>query len=165
MSENDTFPTNNGAVHTVAQIIKAVMSSAAEAELGALYINSREAVPIRHLLEEMGHKQPPTPLQTDNAMANAVVNGKIQPKRTKAMDMRFHWLRDRECQQQFRIYWRPGKLNYADYWTKHHAAKHHKNIRSEYLTPYIVVEMLRMKQEQSSSGGSSSQTSRHSARV
>jgi len=35
------------------------------------------------------HKQPPTPLQTDNAMADAVVNGKIQPKRTKAMDMRF----------------------------------------------------------------------------
>ena len=64
------------------------------------------------------------------------------------MNTRLHWLRDRKCQQQFRIYWRPGKLNYADYWTKHHAAKHHKNIRSEYLTPHIVVEMLRMKQEQ-----------------
>jgi len=34
------------------------MSSAAEAELGALYVNAREAVPMRHLLEEMGHKQP-----------------------------------------------------------------------------------------------------------
>jgi hypothetical protein len=42
-------------------------------------------------------------------MADAVVNGKVQPKRTKAMDMRFHWLRDRECQEQFHIYWRPGK--------------------------------------------------------
>ena len=38
---------------------------------------------------------------------------------------------------------RPGKLNYADYWTKHHAAKHHKNVRKEFLTPHIVVEMLR----------------------
>jgi hypothetical protein len=43
----------------------------------------------------MGHKQPPTPLQTDNSTADGVINGKIQPKRTKAMDMRFHWLRDR----------------------------------------------------------------------
>jgi hypothetical protein len=75
-------------------------------------------------------------------MAEAVTNGKVQPKRTKAMDMRFHWLRDRECQRQFRIYWRPGKLNYADYWTKHHPAKHHQNIRKEFITPQIVLKML-----------------------
>jgi len=49
-----------------------------------------EAVYIRIILEEMGHTQPPTPIQTDNAMADAVINGKIQPKCTKAMDMRFH---------------------------------------------------------------------------
>ena len=85
------------------------MTSATEAELAGLYKMTREAVYIRIILEELGHKQPPTPLQTDNAMAEAVINGKVQPKRTKAMDMRFHWLRDRECQQQFRIYWRPGK--------------------------------------------------------
>jgi hypothetical protein len=34
--------------------------------------------------------QPPTPLQTDNAMADGVFNGKVQ-KQTKAIDMRFHW--------------------------------------------------------------------------
>eukprot|EP00984_Skeletonema_dohrnii_P035602 scaffold35592_cov594-Skeletonema_dohrnii-CCMP3373.AAC.1 len=58
------------------------------------------------------------------------------------MDMRFHWLRDRECQKQFRFYWRPGKTNYADYWTKHHAAKHHENIRAEFLTPQKVLATL-----------------------
>ena len=63
-----------------------------------------------------------------------VINHKIQPKRTKAMDMHFHWLRDREAQGQFNIYWRPGKTNLADYFTKHHAAAHHKNIRAEFLT-------------------------------
>ena len=90
---------------------------------------AREAVYIRIILEEMGHKQPPIPLQTDNAMTNMVINGKVQPKRTKAMDMRFHWLQDGEYQEQFQIYWRPGKLNYADYWTKHHTAKHNQNVR------------------------------------
>ena len=72
------------------------MSSAAEAEIGALYINSREAIPQRHLLEEMGHPQPPTPIQIDNTTALGVVTNTIQPKRTKAMDMRFHWLRCRK---------------------------------------------------------------------
>ncbi len=95
----------------------------------------------------MRHKQPATILQTNNAMAKAVTNGKVQPKRTKAMDMRFYWLQDRECQRQFRIYWRPGKLNYADYWTKHHSTKHHQHMRKEFITPQIVLEMLRQENE------------------
>ena len=121
------------------------MTSATESELAALYITAQEADYLRIIVEEMRHKQPPTPLQTDNAMAEAVSNGKIQPKRTKLMDMRFHWLRDRECQKN-RIYWRPGKLSYADYWTKHHAALHHQNVRKEFLTPHIVLEMFRVEQ-------------------
>jgi hypothetical protein len=76
------------------------MSSATEAELAGLYIMAREAVYIRIILKELGHKQPPTPLQTDNTMADMVINGKIQPK-PKAMNMRFHWLQDRKCQEQF----------------------------------------------------------------
>lgn len=146
LSNEAPIPPNNGAVLNIAHIIKHVMTSATEAELAALYIMAREAVYIRIVLEELGHKQPPTPLQTDNAMADAVCNGKVQPKRTKAMDMRFYWLRDRQCQEQFRIYWRPGKSNYADYWTKHHPATHHKHTRREFLTPHIVLEMLRMEQ-------------------
>jgi hypothetical protein len=109
------------------------MSLATEAELAALYIMAREAVYIRIILEEMGHKQPLTPVQTDNAMADA-------------MDMRFHWLRDRERQKQFRFYWRPGKTNYADYWTKHHLPSHHVNMRKEFLTPAIILEMINLKE-------------------
>jgi len=45
------------------------MSSATKAKLAALYIMAREAVYIQIIFEEMGHAQPPTPLQTDNAMA------------------------------------------------------------------------------------------------
>jgi hypothetical protein len=129
LSNEATIPANNGAVLNIAHIIKHVMTSATKAELAALYIMAREAVCIRIVLTEMGHKQPSTPLQTDNATTEAVCNGKIQPKQTKAMDMRFHWLRDRQCQEQFRIYWGPGKSNYADYWTKHHPATHHKHTR------------------------------------
>ena len=101
LSSDSTVPHNNGAILNIAHIIKHVMTSATEAELAALYITTREAVYLRIILEEMGHKQPPTPLQTDNAMAEAVSNGKIQPKRTKAMDMRFHWLRVENAKSNF----------------------------------------------------------------
>ena len=133
LSSESKVPTNNGAVLTIAHIMKHMVSSVTEAELAALYTVARDAVYIRIILEELVHNQPLTPLQTDNSMTEAVINGKVQLKRTKAMDMRFHWLRGRECQEQFRIYWRPGKVNYADYWTKHHAATHQQNVRKEFF--------------------------------
>ena len=142
LSSNADIPPNNGAVLNISQIIKAVLTSAAESEMGGLYINAKYAVPQRTLLIEMGHPQPPTPIQTNNSTAYGVVSNKIQPKATKAMDMRFHWLRDREAQKQFRIYWRPGSTNRGDYWTKHHPAKHHENVRPEFITAYTVVQAL-----------------------
>eukprot|EP00804_Cyclotella_cryptica_P022275 CCRYP_018105-RA/>CCRYP_018105-RA protein AED:0.44 eAED:0.42 QI:0/-1/0/1/-1/1/1/0/194 len=134
LSKNDHYPTNNGAILTILQIIKVVMSSAAEAELGALYINAREVIPLRHLLLEMDHPQPPTPIQTENSTALGVVTNTIQPKRTKAMDMCFHWLRCRINQKHFRPYWRAGATNLADYVTKHHLAFHHQAVRPLFLT-------------------------------
>ncbi len=68
MSNNTTKPPNNGAILTSAQIIKAVMSLVTEAEMGALYINCREAIPTSHTFEFMGHPQPPTPMKTDKTV-------------------------------------------------------------------------------------------------
>jgi hypothetical protein len=45
LSKNGNNPPNNGAVLNVSKIIKVVMSSAAEAELGALFINAKKSVP------------------------------------------------------------------------------------------------------------------------
>ena len=46
LSNNKEHPPNNGAILTIIQIMKAVMSSAVEAKLGALYINAKEAIYI-----------------------------------------------------------------------------------------------------------------------
>jgi hypothetical protein len=143
MSSNIADPADNGAVLNITQIIKAVMSLAEEAELSALYFNACKAVPMCLLLAEMEHIQPPTPTQTYNSTALGVVNSNIQPWQTKAIDMRFHWLRCCEAQQQFRFYWRPGKTNLGDYWTKHHCAAHHVKKRSTILTPLSIVTALR----------------------
>jgi hypothetical protein len=45
MSSNADNPINNRAILNLTQLIKAIMSSAAEAKLEALYINAREAIP------------------------------------------------------------------------------------------------------------------------
>ena len=66
LSNDEQFPPNNGAILTQASIIKAVMSSAAEAELGALFLNAKEAVYLPQILTKMGHPQPRSPIQTDN---------------------------------------------------------------------------------------------------
>ena len=50
LSENYSTPKWNGVILTISQIIRFVMSSAAEAELGALYITAKEMVPIRQTL-------------------------------------------------------------------------------------------------------------------
>jgi hypothetical protein len=52
-----------------------------KAEIGAVFINANEGAVLRTKLKELGHPQPPTPLETHS-------NGKIKQKRTKAMDMR-----------------------------------------------------------------------------
>ena len=145
MSKDDAIPANNGAILTVSQIIKAVMSSSAEAELGALFINCREAIPARQALEIMGQKQPPLPIQTDNTTALGIVNKNIARKRLKSMNMKLHWLRCRIAQKQFRHYWQPGPTNLGDYVTKHHAAIHHREVRGTYLTPKSKLNLLRRR--------------------
>ena len=91
----------------------------------------------------MGHPQPKTPIQTDNSTAEGVINSKIQPKCTKSMDMRFEWLKEREAKEQFCFYWRSGKTNLADYFTKHHLLAHHRNVRGEFLTR--VADLLHLR--------------------
>jgi hypothetical protein len=44
-------------------------------------------------IAELGHPQPCTPMQADNATTQALLTNKILPKALKAMDIRFYWLR------------------------------------------------------------------------
>jgi hypothetical protein len=143
MAGTEEIPINNGAVLNISQIIKAVMSSAAEAELGALFINAKTAVSMRWTLKELGHPQPGTPIQTNNSTAHALLTNKILPKALKAMDMRFRWLRCRTAQGQFHYYWRPGTQNLADYWTKHQPASHHKSFCPQILTSAADPEYIK----------------------
>jgi hypothetical protein len=62
---------------------KLVISSAAEAEIGAVFINAKEGAVLGTTLEELGHKQPPTPMKTDNTTATGYINGTINKNAQK----------------------------------------------------------------------------------
>jgi hypothetical protein len=68
----------NGAILIFSKVLKHIMSSAAEAEIGAVFINAEEGAVIRTTLEELGHNQPPTPMETDNTTATGYSNGTIK---------------------------------------------------------------------------------------
>jgi len=144
----------NGAVLALTGILKNVMSSAAEAEVGALFTNTKEGTILRTTLEEMGHPQPATPVTTDNSTACGIANDTIKQQRSRAIDMRFYWVRDRVQQGQFIIYWAPGSINLADYYTKHHSPAHHRKMRATYLhTPNAANIVVKLSTGQSALRG------------
>ena len=74
LGNNDDSMQNNGAIHVIAKIIKNVVSSAAEAEIAGVFINAKEAVPIKLGLEELGHPQGATEIVTNNSTASQIIN-------------------------------------------------------------------------------------------
>jgi hypothetical protein len=106
--------TLNGSILNVAAVIKNMVVSAAESEVGECFHKAQSGAPLRVTLTELGHTQPPTPLRTDSSTSYGIVNETIRQKGSKAMDMRYHWITDRVRQKQFDVYWRPGRENLAD---------------------------------------------------
>ena len=91
---------------------------------------------IRPILEEIGHPQPPTPVQTDNSMAVGIANGTIGKKiqghgwtcvstgsKTESNNKDSFWSSTRT----------KGILNRGDYSTKHHPTSRHIKMRPTYL--------------------------------
>jgi hypothetical protein len=70
--ENDPFPQFNGAIPSIAQIIKFVMALASKSELAALFITAHEMIPHHQTLIAMGWPQPKSPIQTYNFTAVGV---------------------------------------------------------------------------------------------
>jgi len=132
-------PTLNGAIHINSSIMNNVMASATEAEVGALFHNAQDRCTFRQCLLFLGHPQPATPIQTDNACAEEIINDTVKQKRSKAIDMQFYWVRDHVRQGQFRIYWKPRKDNKGDSFTKHHPTSHHREMHPIYLHEHALL--------------------------
>ena len=123
----------NGAIYAFCGILKIVVTSAAEAELAALFLNAKEGKIIRLILEELGHHQPPTPMHCDNKTATGIANDTVKKQRSRSMEMRFFFITDQVNRGLFDVQWHPGQENLADYYTKHFDARHHQEVRPWYL--------------------------------
>jgi hypothetical protein len=91
--------TLNGSILNVVSVIKNMVASVAESEVGACFQNAQSGEPLRVTLTELGHIQPATPLLTDKSTAFGILNEIIKQKRSKSMNMRYHWLTDRVRQK------------------------------------------------------------------
>ena len=120
LSEDTPLPTRNVHILTVAQIIKFVMFSAAEAEISGLSISAKAMVQLCKSLMEMGWPQPKYPIQYDKSSAVGVSNDTIIQCKTKTISIQYHCLRCRKAQCQFHFFWATGADNLADYSTKNH---------------------------------------------
>jgi hypothetical protein len=130
--QNSRKHIHNGPILATSTVYKNVLSSVMEAEFAETFVNTKEGVNVRNILNDMGHLQPQTPLLTDNLATFGIVSGKKKQQRSQAIYMRFYWLKDREAQEQFMMLWAPGKLNLTDYYTKHHVPAHHQSVKRLY---------------------------------
>jgi hypothetical protein len=123
----------NGAVLVICKTLRGVLSSAAETETGGVFHNAQTAIILRRILNALGHPQPPTPVRTDNLVANSFVHSNIKQCRSKTWDMRWNWLHDKQAHNEVEVYWGPGNVNEADYFTKHRPPSYHKLTRPCYI--------------------------------
>ena len=134
LGSDDTSEPVNAAVDIVCTILPTVTSSTAESEYVALFINGQKGEPLRNTLFDLGYPQGATPLKTDNECATGIATDSIQQRRSKAILMRFHWIRERVRLGHFHVYWRPGDENIADYFTKAHPVHHIRRMRPALVT-------------------------------
>jgi hypothetical protein len=134
---NQNDPTRiNGSIHVFSTIIPCVVASAGEAEYAALFAAGQHAASLRTTLADMGYTQAPTIIMCDNTSAIGIATDSIKQKRSKAVDMRFHWIRDRVRQNQFIVAYIPTLQNLADYFTKNLPKEYHSKFHS-----YLVYNM------------------------
>ena len=74
-------PNVNAAILVECKTLRHGVASSAEAETSGIFHNTQRAVPIRYMLIQLGHPQPPTPVKTDNETSNNFIYNNITQKR------------------------------------------------------------------------------------
>ncbi len=129
MAGKDNIPFNNGAILNILQIIQAVMSSAAEAELGALFINAKNW----HLdAPKACGTWPPTTMHTNANQKSNSTCATHQQNLTRSTQGHGYALPLAKMPQHtgpiFLLLKTRHTQNLADYFTKDHPTSHHKPV-------------------------------------
>jgi len=119
------------AVSWTSKAQKTVALSSTEAEYMSLSDTSRQLVWTRSLMQEIGFKLGPLPLCGDNQGAIFIASNAVQEKRTKHIDIRYHYIREVVEQRQIDLFFIPTEENPADMFTKNLARDKFLSCRSQ----------------------------------
>jgi len=107
-----------GAISWMSRAQKTVALSSTEAEYMALSDCSRQVVWMHTLLGELGYHLKPVPIYVDNQGSIFIASNPVTEKRSKHIDIRFHYIREVVERKLAEIYFIDGDKNPADLLTK-----------------------------------------------
>jgi hypothetical protein len=103
-------------------ITPVVVASAGEAELAvshaALFTSMKMLTTLRAMLTNLGHPQPRAPVLCYNGFVKGLCESSVRPKKSKSMDVRFNWFRQRVSNGSFTVPFIPSLANCAGLFTK-----------------------------------------------
>jgi hypothetical protein len=124
----------NAPIHCHSTGIPVVCAAVSESEYAGVFSNTQIGTDERNCLASLGYPQPPTVVFCDNECAVGLANSTVRAKKSKSIDMRFDWIRDRVKQLQFLVEFIPGALNLADFFTKALSVQRHVELSPVYVT-------------------------------
>jgi ribosomal protein L24E len=108
-----------GTIFVRASKQKLVSKSSTEAELIALSDNGSQIIWTREFLRAQGYEMEPTTVYQDNLSTIAMIQrGRSNSERTKHVNIRYFWLKDREANGEIKIEYLPTNEMVADIFTK-----------------------------------------------
>jgi hypothetical protein len=113
----------NGTIHITCTILKLVAALAAEAELGALFLNSQKAT-----ICPQGTWTPAATYPLSHQQHYTVGNNTIKQLRLWAIEMQYYWLLDAKVQKLIRFHYQLGQEKLGDYPSKYHSANIHQHV-------------------------------------
>ena len=133
----------NGPVAVLSAIQRLVATSACEAEYVALFETGKSVEAMRNIADALGLEQETTTINCDNQAATAIANDTAREKRTRHMNMRLHWVKDKVYRHVLEVRWRPGSTNLADFVTKLLDRKDFEDKRDKVMTRPPTVNRQR----------------------
>jgi hypothetical protein len=112
------FKLANASISWQSRAQNTIAHSATEAEYMALSDCSRQAVWLQNVMTELGLTVRPTPICADNQGAIFIGSNPVQERRTKHIDVRYHYVCDCLEDKKVDLMWVPTDENPADMLTK-----------------------------------------------
>ena len=120
--------------------------SSTEAELIAAVTAAKNIKYICSILFELGVPcTGPTPIYKDNKSAIKIINANKPTGRSRHINIRYFWIKDRIDQEEVRVEYLPTHIMLADYYTKPLQGSRFRNLREFIMEWRPMLELIVQK--------------------